>query len=281
MSRKQALQSFRQELHISHNQIFNYLNCSLKYKFHYIEGRPMERISIALPFGSAIHSAIEMFYRTLKIKGQREQISAIIQRFETCLELDLDNTKVPIIYKKETPDRKATIEMGRGLLKAFYESNTILPENIVDVELPLSARLYTDEGKPTDFLLVGIIDLLLMDENREVVVIDNKTASKPLAQSTADDDNQMTAYAYLLASNKYVFPTANVKCRFDVLRKLKTPTFEQVGTVRTADQRRRFAKIASSVLNAIDAGIYIPQSSWMCVDCGFSSPCKRWHIQNK
>jgi len=281
MSRKQALQAFSQDLHISHNQIFTYQNCSLKYKFQYIEGKPIERVSIALPFGSAIHSAIEMFYRTLKIKGQREPIDAITERFETCLELDLDNAKVPVIFKKETPDRKATIEMGRGMLKAFYESNTITPENIVDVELPLSARLYTDESKPTDFLLVGIIDLLLVDDNQQILIIDNKTASKPLSQTTAADDNQMTCYAYLLASNKkYVFPTADVKCRFDVLRKLKAPTFEQVSTVRTADQRRRFAKIASSVLSAIDAGIHIPQASWMCVDCGFASACKSWHQQN-
>ena len=280
MSRKQALQAFSQDLHISHNQIFTYLNCSLKYKFQYIEGKPMERVSIALPFGSAIHSAIEMFYRTLKIKGQREPISAITERFETCLELDLDNTKVPVIYKKDTPDRKATLEMGREMLKAFYESNTVMPEHIVDVELPLSARLYTDNGTPTDFLIVGIIDLLLVDDNQQVLVIDNKTASKPWAQKTSDDDNQMTAYAYLLASNKYVFSTANVKCRFDVLRKLKAPTFEQVSTVRTADQRRRFAKIASSVLSAIDACIHIPQASWMCADCGFASACKAWHQQN-
>lgn len=167
------------------------------------------------------------------------------------------------------------------MLKAFYETTDVKAEQIVDVELPLTARLYTDDGKPTEFLLVGIIDLLLMDNNQEVIVIDNKTAAKPMAQSTADDDNQMTAYSYLLASNKYVFPTADVKCRLDVLRKLKSPTLEQVGTIRTADQRRRFAKIASSVLTAIDAGIHLPQPSWMCVDCGYSEACRAWHLRSK
>jgi putative RecB family exonuclease len=237
----------------------------------------MERVSIALPFGSAIHSAIELYYRTLKMHRTRESIEAIIERFETCLELELDNTRVPVIYKKETPDRQSSIEMGKGMLRAFHANNTIMPDQIVDVEMPLSARLYTDNGEPTDFLLVGILDLLLMDDNQEVIVVDNKTASKPMTQKTADDENQMTAYSYLLAANKFVFPTANVKCRFDVLRKLKTPTFEQVSTVRSADQRRRFAKIASSVLNAIDAGIHVPQSSWMCIDCGYSQACRTWH----
>jgi putative RecB family exonuclease len=280
MSRKQALKSFTHDLHISQSQIFTYQNCSLKYKFHYIEGRPIEKVSIALPFGSAIHSAIEMFYRTLKNRGSREPVEAISERFVTCLELELDNIKVPVIYKKETPDRKASIEMGKAMLKSFYESNTVMPEHIVDVEMPLSARLYTDSGEPTDFMIVGIIDLLLVNDNQEIIVVDNKTASKSMAQSTADEENQMTAYSYLLAANKFVFPTANVNCRFDVLRKLKTPTFEQVSTVRTADQRRRFSKIASSVLNAIDAGIFIPQSSWLCLDCAFISACKTWHSRS-
>lgn len=280
MTRNQALQSFRQELHISHNQIFTYLNCSLKYRLHYIEGRPMEKVSVALPFGSAIHSAVEMYYRTLKNRSTREPVNAIMERFETCFELEIENQQAPIIYKKETPDRKTAIEMGKSMLQVFYENNIVKPEQIVDIEYPLSARLYKENGEPTDFLLVGIIDLLLVDDNQEILIVDNKTASKSMAQSTADEDNQMTAYSYLLASNKFVFPTAPVNCRFDVLKKLKAPTFEHVSTVRTADQRKRFAKLASSVLNAIDAGIFIPQSSWMCSDCGFVSACKTWHSRS-
>ena len=280
MTRKQALQSFKQDLHISHNQIFTYLNCSLKYKFQYIEGKQPERVSLALPFGSAIHSAIEMYYRSLKIKGEREPVDSILERFENCLAIELDNIKVPVIFKKESPDRKSAMELGKAMLRVFHENNTVLPEQIVDVEMPISSRLYTDSGEPTDFLLVGIIDLLLVDENQEVIVVDNKTASKPMSQSTANEENQMTAYSYLLAANKFVFPTANVKCRFDVLRKLKTPVFEQIHTSRNSCQRKRFAKIASTVLSAIDAGIHMPQTSWMCLDCGYSDLCRAWHTRN-
>jgi putative RecB family exonuclease len=142
--------------------------------------------------------------------------------------------------------------------------------------MPLSATLYTDEGKPTDFNLIGIIDLLLMDDTRELIVVDNKTAAKPMAQSTADDDNQMTAYSYLLAANKFIFPTAPVKCRFDLLRKLQTPKIEHVYTSRAADDRRRFAKVANSVLAGIDARIFMPQPSWMCADCSYSEACRKY-----
>jgi putative RecB family exonuclease len=162
------------------------------------------------------------------------------------------------------------------MLTAFYESIDLSGYAVVDVELPLTARLYTDDGLPTEFMLVGIIDLLLMDENSEAVVVDNKTAAQPMSQTSADENLQMSAYAYLLAANKYVFPTAPVKCRFDVLRKLKSPKFETVSTIRTAQDRKRFAKIANAVLAGIDAGIYMPQPSWMCSDCAYSDACKAW-----
>jgi putative RecB family exonuclease len=108
------------------------------------------------------------------------------------------------------PDRDAAMAMGKTIIKAFYESVDLSGLEIVDVQLPLSATLYTDEGQPTDFKLIGVIDLLLMDKNRDLIVVDSKTAAKPMAQSTADDDNQMKAYSCLLASNKYVFPTENL-----------------------------------------------------------------------
>ncbi len=276
MTKRQALQEFKSELHISHSQIFTYLNCSLKYYFQYVKHMPPERIGIALPFGSAIHSGIEMYYRSLKNRNQLEPLKALWERFEDCLDIDLSCTDTPVIYKKDLPDRSGAVAMGKAMLEAFYETVDLCRLEIVDVEMPLSATLYTDDGQPTDFKLIGVIDLLLMDENRELIVVDNKTAAKPMAQSTADDDKQMTAYSYLLASNKYVFPTAPVKCRFDLLRKLKKPKIEHVYTSRAAADRKRFARISNAVLAGIDAQIFIPQPSWMCSDCAQSKSCQNW-----
>lgn len=279
MSKKQALQSFNQELHISYSQIFCFTTCPLKHRFQYVEARPPECISISLPFGSAIHSAIEMAYISLKNHGRIEPLEALCERFDTCLELDLENSVVPVIFKKDLPDHKGAVEMGNAMLKVFHESIPQILQDvqeIIGVELPLSATLYTDDGQPTDFKLSGILDLVIRDKTGEIIVVDNKTASKPMAQNTADDSMQMTVYSYLLATNKLVFPTSPVKCRFDVLRKLQTPKMEQVQTIRTAQDRKRFAKLANRVLAAIETGIAYPQPSWMCSDCAYSNACKAW-----
>lgn len=276
MSKKQAYQAFQSELHISYSQIFTYLACSLKYKFQYVEQRLHERVSIALMFGSAIHSAIERYYRSLKDNGVPDPLWQIQDLFEDILNVDLDNRAIPILYKKETPDREATIQMGKGLLKAFYENIDLTGFEIAGIELPLTARLFNEDGQPMDMVVTGIIDLLLRDAQGNVIAVDNKTAKQPYQQATVDADLQLTSYSYLLAANRYVMPTGNVYCRFDVLRKLKTPKFQQHYTIRTAAQRRRFAKLTGAILDGIDKRVFIPNKSWMCSDCQFKKACEEW-----
>jgi putative RecB family exonuclease len=276
MTRSQALQVLKEGLHISYSQIFTYLACSLKYKFQYVENRPYEQISINLPFGGGIHTALERYYRTLKEKNNLEPLNVLEELFEDCISLELDHTDIPVIYKKEAGDRKSVIQLGKAMLKAFYEGVDLNGYQIIDVEVPLSARLYTDQSKATDLMLIGIIDLLLMDENQELIVVDNKTAVKAKNQNDVDEDLQFSAYSYLVASNRFTFPTATIKCRMDVLRKLKTPKLEHYHTTRTGEQRKRFAKIANAVLSGIENRIFIPSKSWLCSDCQYISACEAW-----
>jgi len=273
---KQAMQQYQEQLHISHSQIFCYLACSLKYQFQYVERRPRERTSLALSFGKAIHQAIERYYRSLMDDRTIVSLSLMESLFEESLTLELDNCEVPVIFKNEAPDTDSAIQMGKALLKTFYDNIDITGMEIVDIELPLSAPLYTDTGEKTDINLVGVIDLLLKDTKGNLLVVDNKTSKQKKSQDAVDDDLQMSAYSYLLAANGYVFPRAEVNCRFDVLRKLKTPKLEQYFTSRTAENRRRFAKIANGVLAGIEQRIFIPVKGWLCSDCSYADACSRW-----
>ena len=271
-----ALQDIQNDLHISNSQIGTYQSCSLKYYYHYVEKRKSESLGIALFFGSAIHSALALYYSSIK-NGKTENLDHMIESFVHCLELDIENAGAPVAYPKSMPDKEAAIHTGKGLLEVFYESVDLSGYEVVGVEMPLSAPLYTDEGESTDFQLVGIIDLLLRKQNEGgYLIVDNKTAAKSMSQSSADEDTQMTAYSYLLACNKYIFRTSAVECRFDVLLKLKKPRLQKVTTYRTRDDRKRFAKIAKMVLAGIDNRIFYPQTSWMCSSCGYAEACSEW-----
>ena len=271
-----ALKTLTDRLHISHSQIFTYLNCSLKYQFRYVLKLPPERISLALPFGSAIHKAIELYYRSL-IEGKEASLKQLQELFSDHLSQELNEKGDLVVYKKDAPDRDSAITLGCGMLGAFHQNADLKGYRVIAVELPLAATLYTTEGTPTDIDLIGVIDLLIKGQSGSLVVVDNKTAARAKTQSEVDADLQMTAYTYLLASNRYVFPTASVQCRFDVLRKLKTPKLEHHHTRRGADDRKRLARIATGVLAGINASVFIPSRSWMCTDCEYAIACAGWH----
>jgi len=273
---KQNLKEYRDELHISHSQIFTYLSCSLKYQFQYVEQRPPERISLALPFGKAIHAGIERYYRSVMETGAPADLDVISTLFEESLTLGVDNAQAPIIFKQEAENTESAIVLGKAMLKAFHESVDLNGWEVAAVELPLSAPLYNHHGEKLDIQLIGAIDLLLKDTEGRYLVVDNKTSKQKKTQDAVDDDHQMTAYSYLLSTNGYTFPRAEVDCRFDVLRKLKTPTFEHYHTSRTAEHRKRFAKIASAVLTAIESRLFIPTKGWMCSDCQYQDACSSW-----
>ena len=266
--------TFNDDLYISNSQIFTYQTCSLTYFYQYVEKRPTESVDVALPFGSAIHSALDLYYRSYKNRLEIPSLVDITDSFIDYLNIELESQNTAFSEKME--DRESAIEMGVGLLETFYDSMDLSEFEVVGVEMPLTAPLL-ENGQPTDFNLVGIIDLLLRDKrNGDLVLVDNKTSGRSMAQSNADDNNQMTAYSYLLVSNKLIPPKTTVQCRFDVFLKLKKPKFQQVFTFRDSSDRRRFGKLANAVLAAIDAKIFIPHASWMCGGCQYSDLCEEW-----
>ena len=86
----------------------------------------------------------------------------------------------------------------------MHESYRVVKKKTLRVEMPLSAALYTPEGRATDYGFVGIVDLPVKDQPGNLVAIDFKSYSKPMAQATAADDHQTTSYSCVLAANNTV-----------------------------------------------------------------------------
>ena len=273
---QQAVQSIRDQLHLSHSQLFTYLNCSLKYWFAYVLQAPKAHSSIALNFGGAVHKALEAYYTALQQTGEVLPLPELETAFSRKLYQSIEQAGVPVLYKKDTPDTASAISMGKKMLQAFHQETSLDGYTIEAIELALSAPLYNHKGEPMDIQLIGYIDLLLRDDKENLVVIDHKTAKQKKSQSAVDDDLQMTAYSYLLASNRYIFPKAELNCQFNVLRKLKTPKLELYHTTRGPVERKRFARLAAAVLAGIENRVFIPCNSWLCTDCEYSEACRNW-----
>ncbi len=277
MGRNKQFKIMTAKLHISHSQICAYLSCSLKYRYRYVERKAPERRGIALPFGIAVHNAVEHYYRSLKETGVPAPLRHLKELFSDALAQSVGAADVPIAFNKALPDIDQARSMGYRMLEVFTTDHNESNENIVGVELPLSAPLIDEEGLDTGFQVVGIIDLLVADESGNLTVVDLKTAARSRNQKDVDADLQLSGYAFLLEANRYIQAEAPVDCRLDVLMKTKQPKRVQYSTRRTADDRRRFNMIAVRVLDGIDAGIFIPNRGWLCNDCEYADACARWH----
>jgi len=272
-----AVESLRKQLHISHSQLFTYLNCSLKFWFMYVQKLPKESSSIALHFGTAIHSILEILYLSLKETGKKPPLSLMEAAFSSKLYQSLEMESAPVLYKKDMPDTSTGVLIGKKMAKVLHEETLFDGSySIEGIELPLSANLCNHKGELLDIQLVGIIDLLLRDNQGQLIAVDHKTAKLAKSQSAVDTDLQLTAYSYLLAANKYVFPRSEVKCRFNVIRKLKTPKLETYDTSRGPLARKRFARLSATVLAGIENRVFLPCRSWLCADCEYSKACNDW-----
>ena len=272
----QAVEKIQHELYISYSQMFTYQTCPLKYKFQYVVQEPPERLSSALPFGRAIHSSLELYYREIQTTGVILPLERIQAVFRDNLVEQVECSTVPIIYKKDAQDFSALLVLGEAMLKAFYEKVDLTGCEIIGIEVPLSAPLYTEDRELLDIKLYGVLDLIIKDISGNLLCIDNKTAKAKKSQSAVDEDLQLTTYSYLLAANKYAFPRSQINCGFQVLRKLKKPTIEYYYTTRTAEHRKKFAHLVSSILHGIENRVFYPVTSWMCGDCQYKEACKSW-----
>ncbi len=278
MGRRQQLKVLTAQLHVSHSQISTYLACSLKYRYRYVERRPLERRGIALPFGIAVHNAVEHYYRSLKETGSPAPLNYLTELFSDTLAQGVGATDVPIVFNKALPDIDQAHDRGCKMLEVFVADQRGSTDKIIGVELPLSAPLRGTDGQDTGFQLIGIIDLLVEDEKGRLTLADLKTAAKSKNQKDVDADLQLSGYACLLETNGYILPNAPVEGRLDVLMKTKSPKLVRYHSRRTVDERRRFKKIAAHVLHSIDAGVFIPNRGWLCTDCEYADACAVWHM---
>lgn len=238
-----SLRVLRQGLHLSYSQVTTYLNCSLRYFFQYVRGLEPEHVPSSLLLGSAIHAALARYYETSLETEKASDPEAILETFRDHLCTGISQAKSPVLYKVDAPDAEALIRQGEGLLQAFLESPAFADLEVVGVELPLAARLLEEDGTPSDFDLVGAIDLLLRDDLGNLLAVDHKSARNGFTQQGVDADLQFSAYELLLRGNGFLAEGKSLACGFNVLRKLKTPKVEIYKTMRTKAHGERFAKL--------------------------------------
>lgn len=263
--------------HFSFSQLRTYLTCPLRYQFRYLARRPPERVGAAQLLGAALHAVLASYYASRQA-GHPAPPPTLRAILAEELERQRLEAEAPLQFTADAPDWAAVAEQGQRLLGTFLAAAPagLAGWSVVGVELFLAAPLLDEGGHPTATELVGILDLLLEDARGNLLVVDHKSGKTAFTQAGVDRDLQFSAYAALLSQTGYLAPHQDLACRFDLLRKLKTPKLERWETRRTPGDQRAFQKLATTVRRAIAEGLFWPAPGWSCATCAYPEACRRY-----
>jgi putative RecB family exonuclease len=250
--------------HLSKSQISLYLDCSLKYKFQYIDELPKPFKSSGLAFGTSIHSALEWLH-----KQQLQGNPVSIEKLYKIMEADWYSQKV---------DTRIEYKNGETWENLFLKAKEILNlylhepvKKVVAAEYPFEVPLInTETGEMLDVPLQGIMDLI----EEEDTIGEFKTAAKAMDIQSLINNLQLTIYAY---AYQRLFSKEAKTLKIISFIKNKTPKIEILETTRGQKDYKRLFYLAREVLNGIRSNIFIPRFSYLCSDCEYAAPCREWN----
>jgi len=260
-------------LHISYSQVRTFLICPQKYSYQYILGADWERKSAALPLGSAVHKAVEAFYRNLQETGGILPVDRMVAVFDKVIEQQVLNSEIEIVFK-DGEDLSKLRKQGTALLEVFHSE--VKPNKIVAVEVPFSVKI-PDLVNGNGFLpvrLEGIFDLVEADDDGTYLVCELKTSSQRFSALKLEHDLQSTVYSYAMAKMGFATSEHSTLVRYDVLLKQKKPAMEKYYVSRTSDDHRRLVQLLNQLYRAIQLGVFYRLDGWQCGDCPFGKRCR-------
>jgi putative RecB family exonuclease len=163
---------------VSPSALERYRHCPRLYRFLYVDG--LWRYSRSSPeqsFGTSLHAALREFFR---LPPGRRSLRTLLELFRRLW------VREGYRSKEEQQQQR---ERGLEALRAWYgrSDTTVVPHA---TELGLQATY-------GEIVLKGRLDRVDADPGGGLVVIDYKTARRPVTQEAADADEALTIYAAL------------------------------------------------------------------------------------
>jgi len=260
--------------YFSASRLTLYSDCSLKYKFNYIDKLSEPAQSIHLAYGSAIHKALEGINLAL-IEGELLYIEDVFQDFhdEWVKEIKAMNVEKDYLGGK-------LYYHGLNTLTRYYENHidyeVIGAEQRFDVPI-----IYPDGTEDKDYNMSGIIDAVIKRKD-SLIILDYKTSKEPYNRFKLDTSVQLAMYSYAfrhLLNNGKIKGTRKKKedaIAYYVLLKdydtLDGAIKLQKKTITEQHMQRMFY-ILKQTKKGIAENMYIPNYSSMCHWCEFKKDC--------
>jgi putative RecB family exonuclease len=265
----EKLSELRKLPHLSASSISTYIDCSLQYYFSYIKRLPIEFVSDALEFGSAIHLTLADFYRA-KMTGDRLLLKDVHESYRqhwTTRAKDCSDIKYA-----DQKDFQSYLILGVDLLTVMFNRLPADSFEVIGVE-----ETFTCKIPELSVPIIGAMDLLEQDESGTVIITDFKTSSRAYSADEIDQNMQMTLYQHALRANG--FDDHEILLKLDCLIKTKSPKFESYWTTRSKIEEKRLIRKIQKVWEGISRGVFIPNdTSWKCKGCSHKKACDAWFL---
>lgn len=249
--------------HLSCSQINLYLQCSLKYKFLYIDNLPKPFRPSGLAFGGSIHAALAWLHKQ-RMNGNNVSLEKLLKIFDADWYAQKLDTNIR--YKNGEAETRLTV-MAKEMLSLYFGQPYEKP---VGAEVPFVLPLVNlSTGERLDINLEGFIDLIEKDDT----IVEFKTSNQAMNSGDLDDHLQLTAYSYAYQMLYHRQPKFLKLIDFV---KTKRPRIITLETNPKKLDCQRFFYLARQVLKGIRQKVFFPRTSFMCKDCEYAVPCKAW-----
>jgi putative RecB family exonuclease len=247
-----------------------WLRCPRQFELRYVRGVTPAFVPENLAFGSAIHSALGAYYGEQKLSGSPLRRDLVLDVFREAWQRQAKGDIALQVDEEEGSDPGLLVDRGVSMLNAFHESAAKRPVEVEYVEKRFEIEIFDpDTGEVLEEKLVGVIDLIAVEDGRRVIW-EHKTSARKYGEDQLRFDTQVTAYR--LAARE--MGMGEVGLRFQVLTKTKVPAI-QIGEVdRSQADEDDFLRTVGGVLKAIDAGVSYPIRGWQCRTCPYAHACR-------
>lgn len=255
--------------------------CPRQFLLQYVQGHKRERISSRMILGTAVHEALELFYKAIMASSREPELEDMIGVAVDKIRQEIGGA-VPVEYDEGEglPEMEAE---ARRVLTAFNLA-PYRPHKILGVELPFGLALTDEDTGEVMFeeLVVGFLDLLVEDEDGTVAIVDHKVSARLAVPKSTEFDVQLGLYGW--AGDQLFGGKVPVRLRHHVLvRSKKGVRCEVVDVPRALNDAREAFEGACAGVELIHMLVEHPRPemalgrnrSWRCSGCGYSKQCSQ------
>lgn len=232
-------------------------NCPRKYHLRYLEQLQPREKAESLAFGTVVHSALELWYRST---GDGNRLWKV-----------LDHVDAQYPNRTSDPEQKSAWQYTRALIAGYAARYPVEDFEVVEIEKVFTGEIRNPEtGRPSQtFVMAGKVDGIVRLDG-ELYLLEHKTAAS-LDGNYLDKlwtDTQIALYSFYLRQLGY--PVVGVI--YNVL--LKTRIRQHEGETQAEFETRRAALAAKNKSGKSTAQRQMPET-----DDEFAARLSEWYAQ--